>query len=59
MPFVNDPKCGRVKVSSKVRVSPPGSVRQRMYCKRSAKIRGNWRSNECSKNAVQRRRWKC
>jgi hypothetical protein len=59
MPFVYDKRCGRVKVSSKVRVGRPGSARQRSYCARTAKIGGSWRSNPCSKNAVQRRRWKC
>lgn len=59
MPFVYDKRCGRVKVSSKVRVGRPGSARQRSFCARTAKIGGNWRSNPCSKNAVQRRRWKC
>ena len=59
MPFVNDRRCGRVKVASKGRVGAPGSPRQRSFCARTAKIKGNWRSNPCSKNAVQRRRWKC
>ena len=59
MPFVNDRRCGRVKVSSKVRVGAPGSPRQRSFCARTAKIKGNWRSNPFSKNAVPRRRWKC
>ena len=59
MPFVYDKRCGRVKVSSKVRVGRPGSARQRSYCARTAKIGGSWRSNPCSKNNVQRRRWKC
>lgn len=59
MPFVYDKRCGRVRVSSKVKVGRPGSARQRSYCARTAKIGGSWRSNPCSKNAVQRRRWKC
>ena len=46
-------------VSSKVRVGKPGSPRQRSYCARTAKIKGNWRRNKMSKNLVQRRRWKC
>jgi hypothetical protein len=59
MPIVYDPICGKVRVSSKVRVGRPGSKRQRSFCARTAKIKGGWRSNRCSKNAVQRRRWKC
>ena len=48
-----------IKVSSKVKVGKPGSVRQRSYCARSGKIRGNWKRNPNSKNLIQRRRWKC
>lgn len=59
MPKVRDKRCGKVTVSSKVRVGKPGSKKQKAYCKRTAKIKGNWRKNPCSKNAVQRRRWKC
>lgn len=59
MPFVYDKRCGRVRVSSKVKVGRPGSKRQRSYCARTAKIGGSWKRNPCSKNAVQRRRWKC
>lgn len=59
MPKVSDKRCGTKTVSSKVKVSPPGSARQKAYCARSGKIGGNWRSDPCSKNAIQRRRWKC
>ena len=59
MPIVYDRRCGKVRVSSKVRVGKIGSPRWRAYCARTAKIAGSWRSNPCSKNAVQRRRWKC
>ena len=55
MPFVNDKLCGRTKVSSKVKVGKPGSARWRSYCARSLAIGGS----RCSKNKVQRRRWKC
>ena len=48
-----------IKVSSKVKVGKPGSARQRSYCARSGKIRGNWKRNPNSKNLIQRRRWKC
>lgn len=29
------------------------------YCKRSGKIKGNWKRNPKSKNLNQRRRWRC
>ena len=57
MPIVNDRICGKVRVSSKVRVGKVGSARWRSYCARSAKIKGG--QKRCSKNQVQRRRWKC
>lgn len=56
MPYVYDRKCGRTKVSSKVRVGRVGSPRWRSYCARTAKIAD---SGTCSKNQIQRRRWKC
>lgn len=59
MPKVNDSYCGSTRVSSKVKVGKVGSPRWKSYCARTAKIRGSWRSNRCSKNAIQRRRWKC
>lgn len=59
MATVNDKKCGKTRVSSKVKVGKPGSARQKSYCARTAKIGGNWKKEPCSKNAVQRRRWKC
>lgn len=59
MPTVLDKKCGKVKVSSKVKVGKPGSKRQKAYCARTAKIKGNWKKDPCSKNKIQRRRWRC
>ena len=56
MPVVIDRLCGRVKVSSKVRVGKVGSPRLKSYCARSGGIKD---SGRCSKNQVQRRRWKC
>ena len=56
MPYVMDKYCGRVKVSSKVRVGAVGSARWRSYCARYAGIKD---SGRCSKNQVQRRRWRC
>ena len=60
MPRITNPYTGRsMAVSSKVRVGAPGSPRQRSYCARTAKIKGNWRRDRNSKNLVQRRRWRC
>lgn len=36
----------------------PGKKRD-SYCKRTAKIKGNWKRNPKSKNLNQRRVWKC
>ncbi len=60
MPRIRNPYTKKtIKVSSKVKVGKPGSARQRSYCSRSGKIRGNWKRNPNSKNLIQRRRWKC
>jgi len=60
MPRIRNPYTKKmIKVSSKVKVGKPGSPRQRSYCSRSGKIRGNWKRNPNSKNLIQRRRWKC
>jgi len=60
VPRIRNPYTGgSIAVSSKVRVGAPGSPRQRSYCARTAKIKGNWRRDRKSKNLVQRRRWKC
>ena len=57
MPKVYDKVCGRwVRVSSKKKVSKQGAPRWLSYCARSAGIKD---SGKCSKNQVQRRRWKC
>ena len=60
MPRIRNPYTKKtIKVSSKVKVGKSGSARQRSYCARSGKIRGNWKRNPNSKNLIQRRRWKC
>ena len=60
MPKIRNPYTKKmIKVSSKVKVGKPGSTRQRSYCARSGKIRGNWKRNPNSKNLSARRRWKC
>ena len=60
MPRIRNPYTkGTIAVSSAVRVGKPGSPRQRAFCERTAKIRGNWKRNPNSRNLVQRRRLKC
>ena len=53
--YVYDKKCGKTRVSSKVKVGRVGSARWRSYCARTKPIGGSY----CSKNKIQRRRWKC
>lgn len=58
MPKIYDRVCGKYfTVSSKKRVSKPGSKRWKSYCARSAGIAGG--QSRCSRNQAQRRRWKC
>ena len=60
MPKVRNPYTGKMQtVSSKVRVGAKGSPRQKSFCARTAKIRGNWKTNIRSRNIIQRRRWRC
>ena len=60
MPRIRNPYTGgTISVSSAVRVGKPGSPRQRSFCSRTARIRGNWKRNPNSRNLVQRRRWAC
>jgi hypothetical protein len=37
----------------------PGSKRGDSYCARSAKIKGDWKSDKNSPNNLSRKRWKC
>lgn len=60
MPRIRNPYTGgSITVTSKVRVGAPGSPRQKSFCARTAKIKGNWKRDKNSKNLVQRRRWLC
>ncbi len=60
MPKIRNPYTGRsMSVSSKVPWAGLVGPKQRAYCARTAKIKGNWRRNKNSKNLAQRRRWKC
>ena len=60
MPTIRNAFTGRpMTVSSKVRVGAPGSPKQRAFCARTGKIRGNWGRDKSSKNLNQRIRWRC
>lgn len=37
----------------------PGSEKGNSYCARSAKIKGDWKSNPNSPNNLSRKKWKC
>jgi hypothetical protein len=55
-------KTGRtktVKYGQKGATISPGSKRGDAYCARSAKIKGDWKSDPNSPNNLSRRKWKC
>lgn len=59
---VVNPKTGRkktVRYGQKGSTISPGTKRGDSYCARSAKIKGDWKSNPNSPNALSRRKWKC
>ena len=59
---VVNPKTGRkktVKYGQKGATISPGSKRGDAYCARSAKIKGDWKSDKNSPNNLSRRKWKC
>jgi hypothetical protein len=37
----------------------PGTAKGDAYCARSAKIKGDWKSDKNSPNNLSRKRWKC
>lgn len=59
---VTSPKTGRTRTvrygqaGSEIR---PGTSKGDAYCARSAKIKGDWRSDPNSPNNLSRRKWKC
>tara|TARA_R100001224_G_scaffold107406_1_gene82748 strand:- start:3005 stop:3238 length:234 start_codon:yes stop_codon:yes gene_type:complete len=60
MPKVRNPYTGKmITVSSAVPYAGRTGGKRDSYCARTAKIKGNWKTNPNSKNLVQRRRWKC
>lgn len=59
---VVNPKTGRkkiVKYGQKGATISPGTAKGNSYCARSAKIKGDWKSNPNSPNALSRKKWKC
>jgi len=65
---VKNPKTGRTKTvkygqagkakdgGDRIR---PGTAKGDAYCARSAKIKGDWKSDPNSPNNLSRRKWKC
>ena len=59
---VKNPKTGRtktVKYGQKGATISPGSKRGDAYCARSAKIKGDWKSDPNSPNRLSRKKWRC
>ncbi len=57
-----DPKTGRkrkVSFGDANATIAPGTKKGDAYCARSAKIKGDWKSNPNSPNALSRKKWKC
>jgi hypothetical protein len=60
--IVKNPKTGRtrkVSYGQKGANVDPGSKRGDSYCARSAKIKGDWKSDPNSPNNLSRRKWRC
>jgi hypothetical protein len=65
---IKNPKTGRTKIvrygqagnssDGRDRIQP-GTPKGDAYCARSAKIKGNWKSNPNSPNNLSRKKWKC
>lgn len=59
---ITNPATGRkktVKYGQKGATISPGTARGDAYCARSAKIKGDWKNNPNSPNALSRKKWKC
>ena len=60
MPKIRNPYTGKMQtVSSAVKDAGKIGRKRTSYCKRTSKIKGNWKRNPKSKNLIQRRRWRC
>ena len=65
---VKNPKTGRTRTIKFGQAGPakdggdrirPGTAKGDAYCARSAKIKGDWKSDLNSPNNLSRRKWKC
>jgi hypothetical protein len=59
---ITNPTTGRkktIKYGQKGATISPGSARGDAYCARSAKIKGDWRSDKNSPNQLSRKKWRC
>ena len=59
---VVNPKTGRkktVRYGQKGSTISPGTKRGDSYCARSAKIKGDWKSDPNSPNSLSRKKWRC
>ena len=59
---VTNPATGRkktVQYGQKGATIKPGTAKGDSYCARSAKIKGDWKSDPNSPNNLSRRKWKC
>jgi hypothetical protein len=65
---VKNPQTGRTRTVRYGQAGPakdggdrirPGSAKGDAYCARSAKIKGDWKSDPNSPNNLSRRKWKC
>jgi hypothetical protein len=59
---ITNPATGRkktIKYGQKGATISPGSARGDAYCARSAKIKGDWRSDKNSPNQLSRKKWRC
>ena len=59
---VTNPDTGRkktVRYGQKGATIKPGTSKGDSYCARSAKIKGDWKSDPNSPNALSRKKWRC
>ena len=65
---VKNPKTGRTRTIKFGQAGPskdggdrirPGTAKGDAYCARSAKIKGDWKSDPNSPNRLSRKKWRC
>ena len=59
---VTNPETGRkrtVRYGQKGSTISPGTSKGDAYCARSAKIKGDWKSDPNSPNNLSRKKWRC